>query len=80
MSSRLRPGRVIRSTLALLAFIFLPIACWFVWLDWRRYWPNALVLGIVSVVFFRLATDRRPRSWISVIDGLDGPANPDARD
>ena len=80
MSSRPRPGRIVRSTLALLAFIFLPFACWFVWADWRRYWPNALGLGIVSAAFFWLATDRRPSSWISIIDGLDGPANPDAPD
>lgn len=77
MSTRLRPGRIVRSTLALLAFIFLPLACWFLWSDWRRYWPNALGLGVVSALFLRAAVDRRPGSWMSIIDDIGGPANPD---
>ncbi len=78
--SSLRPGRVVRFTLALLAFIFLPLACWFLWTNWHRYWPNALGLGIVSALFFRFATDRRPGSWMSFVDDIGGPANPDAQD
>lgn len=78
MASRLRPGCLVRSTLALFGVLFLPLAIWFAHSNWRRYWFHSAGLALVGAVFLWLALGRSP-----FIDALDqasggGPANPDA--
>ena len=76
MASSLRPGCLVRSTLALLGVAFLPLAVWFVYANWRLYWGESLVLFSVGLIFLHFATTREEGSWITMLDDLDGPANP----
>jgi len=67
-----RPGCVVRSALIIFALLFLPLGCWFAYANFRRYWPDALSLIVISVVFLWWALDPRDDSWIASIDEL-GP-------
>lgn len=67
-----------RSTLALLGILFLPLAVWFARANLHRYWPRALGLAVFGILFIVLAFDRRDRSVLAMLDDLDGSANPDA--
>jgi hypothetical protein len=70
----------LRSALAFFGIIFLPLAIWFAWANWRRYWPSSLGLIAISAVFLVLAFDRRPNSWLSWIDDLGGSADSERND
>lgn len=72
--SSLRPGCLVRSTLAVLGIAFLPLGVWFVYANWRLYWAQSLVLLSVGLIFLRFATTREEGSWITMLDDLDGPA------
>ncbi len=72
--------RIVRGALTVLAVLFLPLAIWFAWSGWRKYWLSVLALVAVSAFFLWLANDHRPEGWLSSIDDSGGPANPDARD
>lgn len=65
-----RPGCVIRSALVIFAVLFLPMAIWFAYANWRRYWGESLVLMSISILFLRLALSRDEDSWLSTIDEL----------
>lgn len=65
-----RPGCIVRSSLAVFGVLFFPIALWFAF---RRLWLEAFVLGVISILFMRLAFDKSEDSWISAVDDLDGP-------
>lgn len=67
-----RPGCLVRSALVLFAMLFLPMAIFFLYRDWRRYWFESTVLIFVSVVFLAAGLNRDEDSWISAIDDL-GP-------
>lgn len=75
MPSSMRPGCVVRSTLALFGILFLPLAVWFAYVNWRRYWGDALVLLSTGLIFLRLATTRDESSWISALDDVGEPGN-----
>ncbi len=70
-----RPGCVVRSALVTFGLLFLPLAIWFAWANWRRYAGDAMALVVVSVVFLRLGLSRDDDSWISAIDDLGVPVN-----
>ncbi len=57
------------------AILFVPMAIWFAYANWRRYWGESLVLMAVSILFLRWAFSRGEDSWLSSIDeiGRDGP-------
>lgn len=65
-----RPGCVIRSALVMFAVLFLPLAIWFAYANFRRYWGESLVLISVSLLFLRLAFSRDDDSWLAAIDEL----------
>jgi hypothetical protein len=67
-----RPGCVLRSALVLFGVLFLPMAAWFAYVNWHRYWRDSLALLIIGIVFLRLGLSRNEDSWISTIDDL-GP-------
>ena len=67
-----RPGCLLRSMLVTLGGLFLPLALWFAYVNWHRYWGNALGLLIVGVVFLRIGLNRDEDSWLSTIDDLGG--------
>lgn len=73
--SSLRPGCLVRSTLAVLGIAFLPLGVWFVYANWRLYWGQSLVLLSVGLIFLRFATTREEGSWITMLDDLEGPAH-----
>ncbi|HEY4131550.1 MAG TPA: hypothetical protein VGM50_13105 [Gemmatimonadaceae bacterium] len=68
-----RPGRVLRAALVIFGVLFLPMACWFAYVDFRRYWINSLALFIIGIAFLRWGLTRDEDSWVSAIDDLDGP-------
>ena len=65
---RFRPGCILRSTLAFLGIVFLPIAVFFLWS--RQNVRDGVILLVFSVVFLALAFDRREKSWLGSIDEL----------
>ncbi|HVX38686.1 MAG TPA: hypothetical protein VHB25_03850 [Gemmatimonadaceae bacterium] len=65
-----RPGCVIRSALVMFAVLFLPMAIWFAYANWRRYWGESLVLISVSILFLRWAFSRDEHSLLAAIDEL----------
>lgn len=67
-----RPGCVLRSALVSFGLLFLPMACWFAYSNFHRYWIDALALFVISVVFLRWGLTRDEDSWMSVIDDLGG--------
>lgn len=68
-----RPGCVVRGALVTLAVLFLPLACWFAYANFSRYWVDSLALFAIAVLFLRWALDRSDDSWLSAIDELRGP-------
>lgn len=52
------------------AVLFLPLAIWFAYANFRRYWGESLVLISVSLLFLRLAFSRDDDSWLAAIDEL----------
>jgi hypothetical protein len=68
-----RPGCVLRSALVLFGVSFLPLACWFAYVNFHRYWVDSLALFIIAVVFLRWGLTRDQDSWMSAIDDLGGP-------
>ncbi len=68
-----RPGRVLRAALVSFGLMFLPLAIWFAYANFHRYWLNALALFVVAVAFLRWGFSRDEDSWVSAIDDLDGP-------
>lgn len=78
MGPRFRPGCIVRSTLALLGVLFLPLAVWFAHAGWTRWWPRVVGLAVFGVLFLLAAVDRRDRSLLGILDDLGGSANPDA--
>jgi hypothetical protein len=56
--------------LVTLGILFLPLAIWFAYANWHRYWGNALALAIVGLVFLRVGLNRDEDSWLSSIDDL----------
>jgi hypothetical protein len=62
---------VLRSALVLFGLLFLPMACWFAYSNFHRYWPDALALFIIAVAFFKWGLTRNEDSWMSAIDDLD---------
>ena len=73
MPSLPRPGCVLRSALVCLGLLFLPVAIWFAYANWRRNWGQSLVLLAVGLWFLKLGLSRDEDSWISSIDDLGGP-------
>ena len=65
-----RPGCLLRSALVLFGVLFLPMAVWFAYASWHRYWLDSLALLIIGVVFLRLGLSRDEDSWMSTIDDL----------
>lgn len=65
-----RPGCLVRGALATLGILFLPLACWFAYANFRRYWTDALSLFLIAVLFLWWAIDRREDSWISAVDDI----------
>ena len=65
-----KPGCLVRSSLAVFGVLFFPMALWFAF---RRLWLEAFVLGVISILFMRLAFDRSDDSWLSAVDDLEGP-------
>lgn len=70
MSRLPRPGCVLRSALVGLGLLLLPVAVWFAYANWRRYWGQSLVLLAVGLWFLKLGVSRDEDSWISSIDDL----------
>lgn len=70
MASLPRPGCVLRSALVGLGLLFLPLAVWFAYASWRRYWGQSLVLFGIAVWFLKIGLSRNEDSWISTIDDL----------
>lgn len=70
-----RPGLLLRGTLVTFGGLFLPLAVWFAW---KRYWGQAIAVGVVAVVFLRTGLSRDEDSWIAAIDEL-GRSTPDKR-
>jgi hypothetical protein len=65
-----RPGCVLRAALISFGVLFLPLGLWFAYRSVTRYWGQALVLLIVSVVFLRLGFSKDEDSWMAAIDEL----------
>lgn len=72
MSYLARPGCVLRSALVTFGALFLPMAIWFAYMNWHRYWDRSLILFAVSTAFLWLGLSRREDSWMSAIDELSG--------
>ena len=70
--ARPRPGCLLRSALVTFGVLFLPMACWFAYVDVRRYWIDALALVATSLAFLKWGLTRDEGSWIAAIDELDG--------
>ena len=66
-----RPGCVLRTSLVLFGLLFLPMAIFFAYESWTRYWGRATVLGVVSVVFLWLGLSRNENSWVTMVDDLE---------
>jgi hypothetical protein len=65
-----RPGCVLRSAFVAFGLLFLPMAVWFAYANWRRYWLDSLALFAIGVLFLRLGLSRDEDSWMSTIDDL----------
>lgn len=73
--SRLRdPGCLIRGAGATFGVLFLPIAIFFLKLDARHNWPNALVLIVAALWGFVIAFRSADFEW------MEPSANPHADD
>ena len=64
------PGCVLRASLVTFGLMFLPAAFWFAHRGLSKYWPQSLVLFVISVAFLRLGFSRRENSWIALMDDL----------
>jgi hypothetical protein len=64
------PGYVLRGALVTFGCLFLPLAGLFLYRDWLRYWPQALILAAVAIWFIRVGLSRNEDSWIAMIDEL----------
>jgi hypothetical protein len=70
MSSLPRPGCLVRSTLALLGVLFVPLGIWFLRDGKHRYWDQSAALFVGAIVCFYFAFRRD--SWLmTALDGLD---------
>jgi len=63
-----RPGLVVRGALVTFGAIFAPLAVWFAW---KRFWIDAVVLGVIAGWFLKTGLSRDDNSWIAAIDELD---------
>jgi hypothetical protein len=69
MSSLPRPGCLVRSTLALLGVLFVPLGIWFLRDGRHRYWTHSVALFIGAFVCFYFAFRRNTR-LMQALDGL----------
>lgn len=77
LASMHRPGCIVRSTLASLGALFLPLSIWFGFGKRHHYWMESIGLFVAGVGFLYLALSRES-ALLQAIDDLSGPANPDA--
>jgi hypothetical protein len=70
MANLPRPGCLVRSTLALLGVLFLPLGIWFLRDEKHRYWTQSVALFVGAVLCFYLAF-RRDNWLMAALDGLD---------
>ena len=71
-----RPGCILRSALVLFGLLFLPMAFWFAYANFRRYWIDATALFVIAVVFLRWGLTRNEDSWMATIDDLGDKGSP----
>jgi hypothetical protein len=70
MANLPRPGCLVRSSLALLGVMFMPLSIWFLRDVKHRYWSQSLALFIGALVCFYFAF-RRDTWLMTALDGLD---------
>ncbi|HEY4305821.1 MAG TPA: hypothetical protein VGM82_15215 [Gemmatimonadaceae bacterium] len=64
-------GCLLRATLVMFGFLFLPMAVWFAYRGFSRYWLESLALLMVGLLFLRLGLSKKDNSWLSLIDDLE---------
>jgi hypothetical protein len=68
---RLKPGCLVRSTLAVFGVIFLPAGAWMLYVSPGTRWPEALVLLSLSALAIRFAV-ARDSALLAAVDRLGG--------
>ena len=71
MANLPRPGCLVRSTLALLGVLFVPLGIWFLRDDRHRYVIESVALFVGALLCFYFAF-RRDSALMRALDGLDG--------
>jgi len=65
-----RPGCLVRSSLAFLGVMFMPLSIWFLRDARHRYWSQSVALFVGALVCFYFAF-RRDTWLMTALDGLD---------